>query len=229
MKTTKQRLSHYRAMAVKYPTSGGWKHWYHKNTFGEPNNARSADGSICSDSIEQYGEEVTFAGRGLDHTGWYADSYQNSLIKPHVTRLRCSKGTLYVPVTHCTDWDGTRHYMQYATLIPKGSNEDEHEQAALDALHIADRCAEIESEESREAFAKDQAEQDILAAREEIHAINKQVLPLIHDAKRQKNLFTGPICEAIKYQIESFLKSRNEQFRTIDNRQSDFWTAVSEH
>jgi hypothetical protein len=130
-----------------------------------PNNARNEKGAIYTDSRGQYGEDLGFADdlapRRVDNRGWYADSFQNDVIRGSVTRIRGARFTLYAPVTGCTGWDGTIHHLADAERVPRGSDEDIHQQAIRDAAATADRCAEIEAEQAREDDIKDRAEQAI--------------------------------------------------------------------
>ena len=234
MKTTKQRLQHYRAMAAKYPGTG-WRHWISRGrTFAAPSNARGPAGQIYSDTLGQYGDDLGTVDkipavrqfpRMLGYTGWYADNFQDSLIVGHVCRMRCPKGTLYIPATVCTGWDGTIHYINDVALVPKGATEEEHDQACREAARSADHYAEKEAEESREFYAKSQAEQDIMEARAAIHEVNKDALALIREAKAQPGGYTPAVCAAVRASIAGYLRERAEHFATIAAREADYWSA----
>ena len=229
MKTTKQRLQHYRAMAAKYP-GRDWRDWISRgHTFAAPSNARGEDGRIYSEALGQYGEPLGAAHalfpRAFDHSGWYADNYQDALIVGHVCRLRTSRGTLYIPATVNTDWDGTVHYINDAELVPKGATEEEHDQACREAARSADHYAEQEAEESREFYAKSQAEQDTMEARKAIHEVNKAALALIREAKAQPGGYTPAVCAAVRASIAGYLRERAEHFATIAAREADYWSA----
>lgn len=233
MKTTKQRLQYYRAMAAKYP-GRDWRDWINRGrTFAAPSNARGEDGRIYSEALGQYGEPLGAAHalfpRMLDHTGWYADNFQDSLIVGHVCRMRCPKGTLYIPATVNTDCDGTVHYINDAELAPKGATEEEHDQACREAARSADHYAEKEAEKAREAEAKDRAEQDTMEARKAIHEVNKAALALIREAKAQPGGYTPAVCAAVRASITGYLRERSEHFATIAEREADYWSACPDY
>ena len=138
---TKVRLARYRAKAQKYPTPDGWRHWRYP-IFVNANNVRGKEGQIFSESTDQYGDYLgdahDLAPRAINHTGWYADSYQEARVVGGVAKLRSARYTLYVPVTHCAGWAGTVHYLNDAVLVERGSSQDEHDDAIhqLSLIHI---------------------------------------------------------------------------------------------
>ena len=229
--TTKSRLAAYRAQAAKYPTSDGWRYWYYLNTFATPNNVRTDKGAILSDALDQYGDYMgsvdKLSPRNFDHTGWYADNFHDSLIVGGVCRMRCPRGTLYIPVTHCSGWGGVIHYVNDAELAPKGASEDKHDIALREAARSADYYAEREAEESREDDAKYQAERQIEEARETIHKINAACLPLLRDIKGRT--FPVSVCTALRDRVAEYLRDRSEQFETIDNLSADYWAACPDY
>ena len=231
--STPNRLAAYRAKAEKLKTKSpnweqahDWRYWA-RNRFQSPNNSRGADGQIFTDSIDQYGDNIGDAHEivRLNHTGWYADNFQDALIRGAVCRIRSPRGTLYVPVTYCTEWDGTTHHMRHAELAPKGASEADHETAKRDAALYADHIAEREAESAREADAKFQAEQQIENARAEIHDINAQARALIKEIKAAGG-FTTAVCGALKNQLADYLRERRAAFRQIEKCERDFWYAV---
>lgn len=137
-----------------------------------PNNVRGDKGQIYTDNREQYGVDLGFsdvlAPRRVERQGWFADSFQDAVIRGSVTRIRGARFTLYVPVTGCSEWSGTIHHLADAERVPRGSSEEDHERAIRDAAATADHYAEIEAEAAREYATKDQAEQAIEAERETI-------------------------------------------------------------
>ena len=234
--TTLHRLQQYRHEAAtgKWVRPLTWRDTkqHHKSAWGAPaaNNARGKKGEIFTDSIDQYGDDLgtldKLYPRMFDHTGWYADNYQDALIVGHVCRMRCPRGTLYIPATMNTDCDGTVHYLGDAELVPKGATEEEHDSACREAARSADHYAQIEAEECRDYCAKDQAEQDIERAREEIHAINQTTLSLIREIKQHGKKYTPAVCIALASTIKAGLRDRAEQFKIIKAREEDYWTAA---
>jgi hypothetical protein len=236
MRTAPYRLAQYRGEALnpRWVRPLTWRdtRQHHPSPWGAPraNNARGKKGEIFTDSIDQYGVDLgpvnTIFPRVFDHTGWYADNYQDARIVAHVCRMRSPWGTLYIPATMNTDCDGTVHYINDAELVPKGATEEQHDQACREAARSADHYAEREAEEAREDNAKWQAEQDIEAARAEIHGINKFVLALLGEIKAAGADFTPAICTALRAEVQQYLRDRREQFKIIKEREADYWTAA---
>lgn len=168
LSTIKSRLATYRARhaEARNQSPRGWKgHIYGRAPLAveRANNVRGTQGQIFSDTLEQYGDIVE-----NDKNGWFADNWQSDTINPAVTRLRTARGTLYIPCTYCTGWDGTIHYINDAERVPKGADESAHNEAQREALRSAQHYAEREAESAREDDAKFQAEQQTENARETI-------------------------------------------------------------
>ena len=189
-----------------WQTRGRLQYW------APANNARGPAGQIYTDQREQYGDDLGFsdilAPRRVRHRGWYADSFQDAVIRGSVTRIRGARFTLYVPVTGHSDWDGTIHYMRDAERVPRGSDEDAHQQAISDAAATADRCAEIEAEAAREDSTKYQAEQEIEAEREAITEARAAVHALAVDLRN-----TPALPAALCLTITEAIKTRRKQVR----------------
>lgn len=231
MRTTKQRLESYRAKAAECQGRGhlaNWKYWK-RHIWSTRDNARGPDGQIYSESLEQYGDNLGDAhelDRGMKHTGWYADNWHDDLMRGAVCKMRTSRGIYYIPATYCTGWDGTIHYMNDAVLVSKGGDEYDHDQAIREAARSADHWAEREADEAREYHAKDQAEQKIEAAREEIHDINQRALALIREIKAAGKSYTPAVCDAIRATLQGAVDKRRRAFRRIDRFTDNPWAAV---
>ena len=232
---TVDRLNYYRKQAAacltRNPTwkaAHNWRYWKHFYLFGTPNNQRDEKGAMFTDTVDQIGEYVGDYWKVnslIDNTGWYSDNWQNETIKGGVCKLRTSKGVFYIPVVYYSDSDGTIHYLNDMEKVDKGAKEYEHETAAREAARSANYYAEKLAEEAREYNAKDKAEQDISEARATIHAINKKALSLLAEIKKH-GAFSPAVCVALREKLADYLRERGAQFRTIEKRQSDFWSAV---
>jgi hypothetical protein len=240
MKTTAQRLQAARVTTAKlaknYPDSAHYCDW--RNNVARPFKRQPAAGRWASDytgytsgrpyyidDLAAPGWRVTGdasdvlrnagAWRAAGICDWYADDHHGAVIKSAVLQLPSRNGCpVYIPATYCSDWDG-------ATCWPL----DQHN-TPEDAAHAAAGYAEREAEQSREFYARDRAEQDIAEAREEIHRINAQALALAREIKQQGRAFSPAICSALRGQLLEFVADRREQFRTIAERQADYWSAV---
>jgi hypothetical protein len=171
-----------------------------------PNNVRNAEGAIYTDGRDQYGVDLGFsdvlAPRRVDNRGWFADSFQNDVIRGSVTRLRGARFTLYVPVTGCTGWDGTVHYLADAERVPRGSSEEEHQEAIRDAAATADRCAELEAERAREEDIRDRAEEAIEEERAAISEARATFGALAVELRAAPTL-PPAICETIRDRLKT--------------------------
>jgi hypothetical protein len=234
MKTSRTRLAAYRAKAADtrntYPDAKLWRYW-RRPLWSVPCNTIGDKGQRFTDTVEQIGDYLgsaeKIAPRVIQHTGWYADIFQDALIIGGVCRLRTARGALYVPVTSCDQWDGATHHLADAERVPRGSDQDAHDKALREAAICADRLAEIQAEEAREDSAKDRAEQDIDEARAGIHSINKECLALLAAIKQAGGAYAAPVCSALRAQVGAMLDRRREAFATITARQNDYWTAVN--
>lgn len=239
--STLHRLQQYRHEAAtgKWVRPLTWRDTkqHHTSPWGAPraNNVRGEKGEIFSESLDQYGVDLgtvqdVCGRRAFDHTGWYADNYQDELIVAHVCRMRCPRGTLYIPATLRTESDGTIHYLADAELVPKGAGPDDHEAAQREAARSADHYAEREAEDCRDYCAKDSAERDIEQAREAIHETNKAALVLLAVIKGTRKVggtFSPGICGAVQSRIRALLFNRAKQFEIIREREANYWSAVT--
>jgi hypothetical protein len=171
-----------------------------------PSNTRNKDGAIYTDNRGQYGVDLGFADdlapRHVDNRGWYTDAFYDDVIRGSVTRIRGARFTLYVPVTGCTGWEGTSHYMADAERVARGSSEDEHQRAIRDAAATADRCAEIEAERARDDDIKDRAEQAIEEERGNMAEARRTFGALAVELRHTPAL-PPAMCEAIRDRLET--------------------------
>lgn len=221
-----QRLKHYRELAQFYydnyhdasrNSENDWRNFQYRWQNGRHSCTWSEDRSkIFVDSLD----DCPFIKIGdarklvhLDHTGWYADQYCEDTIIGAVVAFRDPHklfGTdgdanpthlVYLPATYCTGWDGATIDMSYRY------------ETARDAAYAADRIAEREAKDAREANAKYEAEREIEEKREEIHTINKDFLALAREIKNRE--FPEHVCGAVKSTLRSLLSSRQQAFRRI--------------
>lgn len=221
------RLAKYKKRAAESKYNNDWRtHRYEKHHV--PDRPRYRDGLMFLDSLS-IGDECGPAHDiiRLDHTGWYVDGYQDDTLRGEVMRLRLSRGTYYIPITICTGWDGVTYYLADAILVPRGSDEDAHEEAKREAAREADENARIEAEHSREDWEKDQADQMTEEARDEIHALNKEALAIIQQVKGQT--FPPAICQAVRDRISGILSERRKLFQRIHTLATAPWEIVNNY
>lgn len=157
-----------------------------------------------------YSDEIL----NLRHNGWYCDLHQYETYRGVVYQLPARNGSPQYVHGHSDPCNPG------SALICFTLTDDKEEAAGW-----ADHLAEWSAEESREYYAKDMAERDTLDAKEEIKRLRLETLLLIREARGQA--FTPAVCSAIKSRIAALLKERSEQFRIIEERQANFWSAVS--
>lgn len=219
MTTAKQRLAKYRELAQdSSPGShySNWRSWMTRKV--KPQYViRTAGGLLHCDSLDQLGWRIVGdchkVNSWIKHTGWYSDSSQYGMYVGVVLQLPSRNGVeQYVPAIRHSEYDTGTVYLNEITPEKQ------------DAANWADQNAEREAQESREADAKDQAEQQIAEARDEIHLINRQVLPALKELKGA--MLTPAICSMVRAGITDLLGDRATQFRTIKKLEDDFWQAV---
>lgn len=151
----------------------------------------------------------------MKHTGWYADNFQEELIRGFVLQLPARDGKeIYIPGTYCTGWEGV-------TLYP---NDWDHDKT--DAARSADSYAEIEAEAAREDNAQFQAEQEIEQCRETIGKLRKSMLDLILEIKHAKRNFSPMVCAALTDHLRRQWNQRQKAFKRIDALEDNYWLAV---
>ena len=229
--TTRARLAKYRKSAAESKWSNDWRKHKYCNTWTLA--WHGWDGSrrkIYADERDTLGDylgdwsEIMPRWSCRDANGFYADSYCYDVIKGGVERIRTAKGCLYVPVTYCTGWDGVTYYMDDAELVERGADESSHDKAKQIAASHAYNRAELEADYAREDHAKQRAEEDMAGARAEIHQINKEARALLAEIRGRE--FTDNVCAALRYRLQDYLADRRRLFKTIAEREDNYWSAV---
>lgn len=207
--------------AANHPTHQhyhDWRHWItrtikDKHVWRDMNNL----GVVYCDNLDVLGWRHVGDAHDLaplGYTGWYADNHQDGMYVGVVLQLPSRNGIeQFVPAIRHTDWDTATVYLNEIT--------DDKRQAA----RWADQNAEREAESSREEDARDSAQQQIAEARDQIHVINRQLLPALKELKGAN--LTAAICSMVRAGINDLLGDRAEQFRTIKKLEDDFWQAVN--
>lgn len=152
----------------------------------------------------------------LNHLGWFAD-YEGRVAYFGMVYQLPGKGRAERWVA------GYAGEESGSVILDVGHRRCIYEDRA-DAARAADSFAENAAESAREYEAKCLAEQDIEDARERIHQVNQQTLPIVREARATK--LSPAICGAVKDRIRDLIAERREAFETIDRRQADYWSAV---
>lgn len=226
----KYRLMQYRKKAAesKYEPAQNWRFWHCRNTYDNPRYSKDRK-QMFLDSFS-IGDDLGNAGvlnSYIRHTGWYCDSLQSGVIEGHVIKLRCPKGTLYIPSTKCTEWDGVTYYLDDAYLVEKGGDEGEHANAIYEVSRTADRCAELQAEESREDDAKYQAESKIETLEEETRDLLKEV----NDIRLELTDETLPmvVIKTCEKRVEYCEREIVDNKKKIEELKDNYWKAVENY
>ena len=126
---------------VKY---GRWSKYRTMRETRDGNNLFRNSGLF--DSHHGFADEIDGSIR---HTGWHTDDHGGTA-RGFVLRIRSCNGTYYAPGVYFSDRDGTRADLSRAEIVPRGSEEYEHEQAARDVASWADDMARDVAETERE-------------------------------------------------------------------------------
>lgn len=219
----KQRLAFYKSK-IGHNGITDWRaivsrfHYWNKS----PLVNRSQNGAWCDRSrfIENPSAVglrfVDFADKIVDirHTGWFCDDIQDRTLRGAVWQLPARNGApVYVYGWQSSD-DENAAFICFIVQTEK-----------RDAAWLANSMAESDAEKEREENAKYRAEQDIENAREAIHELNKEALPLIKEIKKAGS-FSPAICQALKAQLRTMFNKRKAQFELIATRERDYWSAV---
>lgn len=224
METAVNRLARYRRKALNFKQTNpealhyhDWRSWMSRTIKAKRTSRDEENAQILYvedlDSLNWRREGDSHEIVRLNHTGWYADSYQQNLVVGCVLQLPTRKGRLqFVPATYNSEWDTATVYLNEIT--------DDNSSAA----RWADQNAEKEAERSREYEARDEAALKICEAREAIHTINKEVLPALKELK--VTTLSPALCTMVRAGIIELLCDRRSQFSTIKKLEDDFWQAV---
>lgn len=131
-----------------------------------------------------YADEL--APRRVEHNGWYSDEDGGGTVRGLVLRIPTAKGTIYAPGYYSSDCDGHHANLTKGEylLVPKGSSEDDHEQARRDVACWADSMAENAAEECRNYDSVYRAERDVEDALTEVGEARNQACAVV-DALRE--------------------------------------------
>lgn len=231
-KTTRARLALYRERAAKNKHGySDWRQHKYGNTYNYAwHSGTREDGLILTDDKDTLGD---YLGDWKDlrpwlareATGFYTDSFCHNVITGGVVRLRGARFTLYIPCTYESECDGATLYFKDAERVERNSSESDHDKAIQEACGSAYHYAEREAEKAREDDAQQMANDDIATAREEIHDINKAVRALLAEIRGRE--FTENVCAALRHRLLEYLADRKRAFKTIREREENYWSAVS--
>lgn len=217
MRTPQQRLTFYKSLAKKYNSSDWRQCRYPKKSlklYKHENRVPVENLESCFMQLEGFAGDFARLG----HTGWYADSSQDELVKGAVMSIRTS-GRTDTDGGHFTYFPAityTQSECDTVFLIPF----DDKREAAL----YADQLAEEYAEKAREGEAEFMAEQQIEDLKSQLHTINQKTLAVIKELK--KAVLSPALCAVIRENIENAIEERTGIFKRIEALNDNYWLAV---
>ena len=163
----------------------------------------------------------------LEHTGWYVDQFQDKTCHGLVMQLPGRDGKPIYLYGVNDPWNKNTGMVAWRRCEWTDDQKEAARWADDMAKHYAETC--------REDNAKQQAEQDIEEARNQIKELRleaKQLVREIKDHRRQNpkagalSSFSPAICSALKAQIKSLREESHELYKRITEREDNYWTAV---
>lgn len=233
------RLDKYRERAAnpKY-NSDDWRELRFEKYATFPQVHRSKDGARWFvDQVDSFGEVVGEAHSilGLRTTGYFADYMQFDVIKAHVVKFRTAKGIYYVPATDCDGWDGATWYMDEASFISKEGRfdpedaEELHDSMIRSAARDADRLAEIEAEECRNAWLEDRVSEEIGQAKYDMKYYASQYKILKKGLKEVPFTLSEVLLDAVQERLKQLKDYIDVRARKIKKLQEDPFSLVNNY
>lgn len=144
--------------------------------------------------------------RGIDHTGWFTDEFQDGSYRGYVLRLSGHDGKpRFVAGMAHSDYDGV-------TVWPNQIFDEE-----TDCALAADRNAELAADKEREYQAEESRKLEIEEARDAIRLNRSVRRELIREMKqaRAAGVFYGAICFALRKRLEQLREESHEAYEQI--------------
>lgn len=156
--------------------------------------------------------------------GYYTSHlFQDETILGHIILVRTAKGTYYFPGTSGTGFDGVTVDLDTFEVVPKGSDQEAHDEAVRVVADWADSMADLEAEEAREYDLEYYAERKRDEIREEMRGYRAE----FHALKREVPLVGGDaIRAAVRGHLERLVEDCHRCARSLNAIKSDPYTAL---
>ena len=178
---------------------------------------RESDGARWVEKLDSAG--LRFVGyadeiAGINHTGWYADSHCDEILRGVVLQMPARNGCAQYLAAYA-DPNNRGAYRVNVTQIYVGDYRDYHhsnneDSGARDCAYAADSFAECVAESEREYHDAWQAGNHFADLGQEIAQHRKSALALIAEIKRASKQFPPAICAVLRDHVESHLESIRE-------------------
>lgn len=172
--------------------------------------SRSEDGeSIYLSAFEDVGARDIFPASD-QRNGWYTDDFQSDTLKGVVIVIGRHEGDTGID-SACDGWKGS------AGLFMAGTKHSDWDGVTLytdtfdnfrDAARYADRCAEREAQDCREADEKNRREQRVEEMQADIKHMRTACLALLRDMKpirKGGGQVPETVCDALRNQVQRYL------------------------
>ncbi len=204
---------------VKYKRKGWIKY--------DAANHYSAAGDLCTENLAAFDAVPIqdISRRAFDYSGYYADNFQMELIKPHIVKIKTSRGLFIAPAIEYSDSDMATIYLSRGQMVEKGGDQCA---AAYECARIADSIAEREGERGREDDAKFQAEDQAESLKYDNQQALKEARSLIAAIREQKTIgqIVGPICAALISDIRGIRQTIRRNNSRIEALKNNYWLSV---
>lgn len=212
-----------REWQVKYGRKG-WRAYDSANHYDD-------EGALCLESL--YGYNATpiqdISRRAFDYSGYYADSFQNELIRPHIVTIKTARGLFICPAVDYSDSDIATIYINLGVTVPKNALAHELENAQFYAARRADSLADSIARDSRECDAENQALQEQEQLSEDISEARKMARALILAIKAQRRAgidLKGAICDALTDKLREYRRDIIKARERRDALAQNYWLSV---
>jgi len=188
------------------------------------------EGNLCLESLDGYDfvgiQEIS--RRSFDYSGYYADNFQDSLIKPYIVKIKTSKGLFVCPAISYDNCDIATIYLSQGEFCNNDQESISYDACVFQIARIADSIADREAEKSREDDAKFQAENQAENLKEENLQARKEAHILIQAIKAQRKIgeIVTPICNALISEIKGLRREIQRNNSRIAKLKDDYWQAV---
>jgi hypothetical protein len=241
--TAAARLAGYRETAARYakgPTSHyftgrTWRDYRYKKMHASVDYGITKEGEIYThgevDQLPGYRSDCkAHEIVSLRHTGWFSDIHQDTLIHGVVAVLRLGENVHVCEGYQesnsgysCFDLKGATRLFAYEAYDENGEETEALTEIIRTAAFCADRMAEREAENQRDADAIYQAEQKCEELKEEIDRTRAQVRTLIKEIRQHGASFSGAICETLRSSIRQSLHKVSKKRERIAKLTSEPW------
>ena len=149
----------------------------------------------------------------IRHNGWCADYWQDTVYRGIVYQLPARNGEPQFISGYADPCNDDCALLDFSTINT----------CEIAAAHQADRFAQLHAERDKEEWLKDQAAYAIEELKDSISTTRQSIIKLCADMRKMRQTTQAPpsICDALRAQVASLLKSIKHDRRTITKWQRE--------